>query len=194
MSISTESWESTITLVKQYYDKSLPLYFSDEHFDLICQIIGVFLRQKSFIVVRTSVVLPEPIVCFNNDIYISIPLVALLINKTIDLPPNKVEFVEKVDLFDGLIPMVQKELPYCMNKASYMDEKFEDQFNFEETVRFTQILRIVLMCGHFYQHYTKKIPYTTHVNFKSIEMAYVPKAASMVNEPQKIDYSRFLNQ
>lgn len=193
MSISTESWESTIALVKQYYDKSLPLYYSEEHFELTCQIIGLFLRKKSFIVVRTSVVLPEPIVCFNDDLYISIPLVALLVNKTVELPPNKVEFVEKVDLFDGLIPMVQKELPYCLNKPGYLEENFNEQFNFEETIRFTQILRIVLMCGHFYQHYTKKIPYTKHKNFKSIEMAYIPKEVPQVNEPPKIDYNLFQN-
>lgn len=194
MSISTESWESTIALVSQIYDKSLPLVYSEEHIDLTCQLLGLFLRKKSFIVVRSTVVLTEPIICFNDVVYISLPLVALLVNKKVDLPPNKVEFVDKVDLFDGLIPAVQKELPYCINKPGYTEDNFNEQFNIEDTVRFSQILRIVLMCGHFYQHYTKKIPYTTHDNFKSLEMAYIPKEVPMANEPPKIDYNLFLNQ
>ncbi|AYP97959.1 GrBNV gp60-like protein-like protein [Mauternbach virus] len=51
------------------------------------------------------------------------------------------------------------------------DHDMFQQFTPVETIRFTQVLRLVLMCAHFYQHYTEKTEYTTHRGFKKLEIA-----------------------
>lgn len=196
MSISTESWESIISLVNHFYDKNIPVYYTEAHLDLTCKILALFLKQQSFHVVRTNVVLTEPLITYQNAIFLSVPLIALLVNKTVELPSNMVEFVENVDLFDGLKPLIQQDLSYCIDKPGYSEEILEQQFSLEETVRFTQILRIIVMCGHFYQHYSQKIPFHSHVNFKNIEIAYMPKeiTENVLKSTKTINYNTLLNQ
>lgn len=192
MSISSQSWESIINVVNQFYDKNLKLHYTPEHLQLTFNILGMFVTERNFSVACTDVILREPIIFYGNTTYLSVPLIAKLVNKVVDLPPNRVEFVENVDLFDGLQSLVQEDLshkPHCKNKC------FEDQFNHEETVRYTQILRIVVMCSHFLQHRIHNIPFDNHKDFRDIEIAKMPNSSDVVEVPtqRKINYYKMQN-
>lgn len=158
MSVSTQSYEGLIKLATTFYDPYLPLYYDNLHIDKTCEVLLFLLREKSIKIVTTFNILMEPIVDNKGIIYISIPLLALLINESVELPKNSVDFVEKFDIFEGLDfgANIEKEPPF---KSSAHDGS---DFTPNERIRFSHMLRIVFMCSHFLQHYTSKTPYTTH--------------------------------
>lgn len=192
MSISSQSWESVIDLVNRFYDKHLPLYYTNMHIELTCNVLAMFLNKRNLQVVCTNVSLVEPIQYNSSTVFLSIPLIASLVNRNVDLPPNRVEFINKIDIFDGLKALVNEDVD-C-TQSSYANTKLlNEQFNDEETIRFTHILRIVIMCSHFYQHYVTKIPFDSHENFKNIELASVPKQINATIHKQ-INYNKLQNQ
>lgn len=159
MSLSTQSYESILMLASRYYNQHLPLYFANEHIDLVCNILLLLLQEKSLNIVQTTSILLEPIVENNNIIYISIPLLGLLINAPVELPKNTVEFVKDFDIFKGL------------DYGAKVDESRKSVFNFNGDsddftpsvrIRFMHMIRLVFACSHFYEHYQNKTPYTEH--------------------------------
>lgn len=178
MSISVNSWESLVDLVSLYYDRNLPVYFDEKHVLLTCDIIAILLNRRDFPIIKTNVVLNEPIVAYENCIFLSIPLIALLVNKTVDMPPNKVEFVENFNIFDGLKSFVQTNENLKSTCRTSAADNILNNSSTTETVRFTQMLRIMIMCSHFHQHYIKQIPFTCHKNFNMIEVAKISKSAN----------------
>nr|DBA13120.1 TPA: gp60-like protein [Oryctes rhinoceros nudivirus] len=163
MSISVQSYESIVNLAAKFYDPNIALYFVNEHVDLTCDIILLLLQRKTIKLVRTMTMLLEPIVENSGMIFISIPLLAMLINEPVELPKNTVEFVDDFDIFKGLKHGVENTEPKssllsCMNNNN--DELAE--FTPEQRIRFMHVIRIVFMCSHFYQHYVGKTPYTVH--------------------------------
>lgn len=193
MSISTKSFESIIDLAQKYYDQHMPLYFVDEHIDMICDIILLLMQQKTIKIVRTMSMLLEPVVENNGIIYISIPLVGLLINESVELPKNNVEFVSNFDIFNGLNYGIEnKELPSasCYNSLT-LDDNI-NEFTPHERIRFTHTLRIIFICVHFIQHY-EGIPYTTHKSFINLEKATQSAIIQTPSHTQQIDYSLLSN-
>lgn len=242
MSISIDSYESIVNLVCQYYDRNLPVYFTDAHYNITCDVIARLLQKPEFSIVRTRIKLYEPIIENGGVIYISLPLLGMLVNLPVNLPTNNVQFVDNFDIFHGLIPMdPQQTRNQCYRRAhrpsmsddstfspsillkpsssssaaalhktkksksikfkrpkkrfgefdiNYMPEQqyqlvmnarknierknnndIFGQMSGNEVIRFTQLLRIILACTHFYQHYSENIPYNDHTNFKQLEIA-----------------------
>lgn len=196
MSISTQSYESIINLATRYYDQHMPLYFVYEHIDVTCDIILLLLQRKTIKLVRTMSMLLEPIIENDNIIYISIPLVAFLINAPVELPKNTVEFVKDFDIFKGLDYGVKNEEEQykCFNPQS--DDLGE--FTPHERIRFTHMVRIVFMCSHFFQHYNEKMPYTVHkkpLNHleRAVQINLDESILPPTVEPRQLDYSLLTN-
>ncbi|ATY70239.1 GrBNV gp60-like protein [Tomelloso virus] len=195
MSISTQSYESIFKLAQAFYDPNMPLYFINEHIDMTCDVILLLLQCKTIKLVKTNMILQEPIVENNNIVYISVPLVAQLVNDCVELPKNNVEFLkdEHFDIF--------KELNYGVKTDDSKNQSSncsifaaDEDFKPNERIRFIQTLRIILMCGHFYQHYNEKIPY--HVHNKSmnhLEHAVQKHCVADAVGEKKIDYSLVSN-
>ncbi|ATZ81525.1 GrBNV_gp60-like protein [Drosophila innubila nudivirus] len=209
MSVSINSYESIIKLACEYYDADMPIYFCEGHYNITCDIIALLLQKQEFSIVRTNIKLIEPIMEDGGVIYLSLPLIALLVNTLVELPKNSIEYKEDFNIFDGLNMITEEKSSRnsCFTKANsrpnnisqvlsrtraadnynkiassvigenvYNSTIVDDSDTFQqfspiETIRFTQVLRIVLMCAHFYQHYTEKIPYTNHREFKTLEIA-----------------------
>jgi hypothetical protein len=100
MSVSYSSWESIVDLASKYYTRDLPIYYSIEHVRLTCTLLTHLLKLRELSYVCTQTVLNEPIYYNKGIIYISIPLLAMLVNKTVEMPKYEVEFLRNVDLFD----------------------------------------------------------------------------------------------
>lgn len=217
MSVSLDSYESIVQLACLYYDKNMALYYTEAHYRMVCDMLAIVLQKSELTIVRTNVKLCEPILDYHGVIYISVPLVAMLVNLSVKLPKNNVQFVDDFNVFAGLVatknteqntkncilqasrplsmsginnihlidaaPMLNANthFPGCNTKlknplASGINEFTEhnqslDILTSSELVRFTQILRLVMMCAHFQQHYCEKIPFTTHKHFKKLEIA-----------------------
>ncbi|AQN78607.1 ACH96210.1 GrBNV gp60-like protein [Kallithea virus] len=212
MSVSLDSYESVVKMTCEYYDSEMPLYFNEGHYNIACDIIALLLQKQEFSIVRTNLKLLEPIMENGGVIYMSLPLIALLVNSLVDLPQNSVEFVNNFNIFDGLnmitedrssqrscyakanrrpssmssvivrnqnVQNYNKIVSSAIGKNVYNIEPIDDsnniqQFSPTETIRFTQTLRIVLMCAHFYQHYIGNIPYNDHSTFQALEIAHRP--------------------
>lgn len=197
MSVSVSSYESVINLAKSHYDPHMPLYFVPEHIDMALDIILLLLQKKMVNTVRSSLVLPEPIVESQGIIFVSIPLVGMLINEPVELPRNTVEFVKDFNILDGLNYGVENTEPKykCFNPYSNGDD-FND-FTPQQRIRFIQTLRIVFMCVRFYQKYINGIPFNDSRPFKSTFEVAVRDLhmvdALPTNEDPKINYSLLSN-
>lgn len=194
MSVSTQSYESIIKLATIFYDPNMPLYFVHRHIEMTCDVLLLLLQQKTMKLVVTTSILLEPIIENNGIIYISTPLLGLLINELVELPKNTVDFVDNFDIF--------KDLDYGVSNKdetySCFDQPKHDSTDFtpNERIRFTHVIRIVFMCSHFLQHYIDKIPYTTH----NKPLNHLERAVQIENllmpvaiEIPTIDYSRLSN-
>lgn len=191
MSISTKSYESIILLAKSYYNEYAPLYFTDDHVEITCDIILLLLQTKTIRLVKTMIILLEPIVENDGVVYISIPLLAKLINAPIEMPNNKVEIVSKeFDIFESLKFGI--ELEKSKNEKCFYSDETVDEFTPHQRIRFTHMIRIAFMCSHFFQHYSEKIPYTTH----NSSLNHLEMAAQKIKAPISttiIDYSKLSN-
>lgn len=176
MSVSLSSYESIVALVKQYYDPHMPCYYDQKHYDVLVQILGVLLQDQEYRLVETNVTMLEPITESSNYIYISIPLLAQLVNMPVEQPKAKIEFIQQFDLFRALeSPVV--DVNTTPNKACYntnYKNQPDNRYSQKKHVQIVQLLRIVLAITHFYQHLIEKIPYSSHVGWKNLERAVEP--------------------
>lgn len=193
MSVSYSSWESIIELTNKFYDPSLQLYYTTDHINLLCNILAHIAGLTSFEVVQTKVPLLEPIILNQNLVFISIPLVAKFINLPIELPQNRVNYIRNIDIFDNLMGVVQ-EVRDCVQKPSNEQitvktlnhrsstlECLQMQYSMDDTIRFMQTLRLVLMAAHYTQHINQNIPFNSHKNFKFIECATRKRNAAVIS-------------
>lgn len=110
MSISISSWESIVDLVSRYYTRDLSPYYTNNHVRLVCTLLLHLMKLKELNYVCTYITLCEPIIYNKGTIYISVPLLATLVNKPVDLPPNNIEFVNGgIDLFDEPLKEQQRQ-------------------------------------------------------------------------------------
>ena len=161
MSVSLLSTESIIDTANRFYNKNLPLSYSQKyHLPILLNIIGYVTHERTLSVVFTSVPLIEPIYNRNNIIILSKSVIAYYMNQPIFIDRGKIEFEHNVDLFDGLMDM---------GNANAFPTK--EPFNEDEYVKFVNVVRLVIMVFHWYQHYKYEIPYTDHAKFKIPEIA-----------------------
>lgn len=197
MSISTESYESIINLARLYQNEETPFFYdNDAHLGITCDMLILLLQKAEIKIVCTNVILDEPIVAHEDIFFICIPLLALLVNAPIKLPQNKLQFTsESFDIFQHLkfptpgvaVPTIGDELNKIYSADSEDDysnnllrRSVIVDYDFSLTaknymphayIRFTQMLRITVMCVHFLQHYKRKIPYRDHSTFNTLESA-----------------------
>jgi hypothetical protein len=177
MSVSCSSWESILALTNYFYTSDLQLFYTHNHLTLICDILGHLSNKRSFLVITTQVPLLEPIIYNANQVLISIPLVAKLINRHIYLPDKQITVIQQ-NIFENLMSCVgdpsmqERERRYqdfrlCVGEQAELAEYSTK----DTTIRFIQTLRMVLMCAHYIQHVEQKIPFNTHHNYQFIEHA-----------------------
>lgn len=156
MSRSTASYENIARVAFSLYNDKLPTYFSTDHEDLICEAISYICGLNSYAFTRTNVVMIEPLTHINLDsnkytIILSIPLIGQLINAPIRVPKFETEILQNADIFENLTNAI------TASKETRTPEELlrniDDLFNLDDTVRFVQILRIVLMVTHFKYHF-----------------------------------------
>lgn len=199
MSISYSSWESIIELTNKFYDPTLQLFYTAEHLNLLCNILAHIGGLTSFEYVQTRVPLLEPIILNQNLVFISVPLVAKFINLPVELPQNRVNYVRNINIFDNIMGVV-REVRDCvqqptnvktLNHRSNTLECLQMQYSIDDTVRFMQTLRLVLMAAHYMHHINQNIPFNTHKNFKFIECAVQKRKApnATASSPTKIKRS-----
>lgn len=131
-----------------------------------------------------------------NLITVSVPLVAKLVNMTVELPERQMKYVDSDTAFNSMLNIMQyfpsdeqvRELEvtqrarntYCntiLGAPSASDAHVNDPLRLyirENAVRFIQVLRLVIMCVHFQRHCDAKIPFNSHKNYKFVEMARRP--------------------
>lgn len=179
MSRSLESWESVADTVGRYYGKSMPPYFNARHIGTAVEIVGELLGKTSYVYVESYVSLPEPIWHDRNVVYFSVPMIAHYVNQPVYLPRDKVKYVSRFDIFDGIKVVHGEEArrqrskvstaPYVVNWTT-MDS---DEFGLDESdaTVLVQTFRVVMLASHWFQHYTRKTTYRNHHRFHEIEMA-----------------------
>lgn len=134
MSISTSSWESLFDLTARFYNPNLPTYFVDDHLDIVCNAIGLLSNCSEYRLVVTNVILHEPIVQYDKVIYLCRPLIALLVNKPVDLPPNRVEFLQNFNIFDSLRNIIEKSRgSKQIRQSSSSSRRSNNDFDDEDT-------------------------------------------------------------
>lgn len=177
MSVSLCSIESIVNAANRFYRKDAPLMYSQNyHIDLLLNIIGYMIHERRFQVAVTNVPLIEPIYNFDKMIILSKPLIAYYMNQPVAIDRGKVTLERNVDLFGDLLGRARSEK--STNCASFdaadavRDNAERDVLLSEDDiVRFTHTIRLVVMAAHWYQHYSKSIPYTDHSSFRPIEFA-----------------------
>lgn len=171
MSVSLQSYESIVDTANKFYHKNLPLRYSQQdHVPILLNIIGYIMHERTLSVVFTSVQLIEPIYHIDKTIIISKSLLAFYMNQPVRIDNEKVMLKEDVDLFDGLLLGSERPLvdSTCMRLGQ---ADLTDRFSDDEFVRFTYVLRLVLLVAHWHQHYSKSIPYKDHSRFRMPELA-----------------------
>lgn len=174
MSVSASSYESILLLVQTFFDDRIPCYYTDQHTQISIEMIKTLLQEYEYDIVKTQCMMLEPITSKGRYIYISEPMVALLVNKTVQTPPTKIEFIKNFNIFDDLdvslsIPdeSQEKRIRTCMSSRYNGVERF----SMRKHVQIVQLLRVAFMVAHFYQHFLSKIPYHSHEGWVEIECA-----------------------
>lgn len=201
MSTSFSSFESLVHIMNTYYDVTLPPYYVPRHLDIVVNVIHQMVRYKEIEVVVTSVILQEPIVANGDRIFISVPLVAMLVNLNVALPKEQVKFAKNFNIFQNMSneskvktsSSSQCVVNYQRGRSAAVDQADNEamplgvQFTSIEMTRIVQLLRLVTMCAHFYQHYKLKHapPYTQHKDFDPVELAYLTKE-KLLRKPQDV--------
>lgn len=189
MSTSFDSYESLVYLMNCHYDKNLPSHYTDRHLDIVVSILQLMMSYNEFQCVVTRVPLQEPIVEYGSTIYISVPLVATLINFNVDLPKERITFTRNFNIFQGVKKpkKVKNSLQQCYQNYKNNDTRANDnddnrassaaRTSAVEMTRIVQLLRLVMMCAHFYQHHKRRHtpPYLKHDDFDEIELAHITK-------------------
>lgn len=193
MSTSFSSFESLVYIMNTQYDPSLPAYYVPQHIEIVKNVIHIMMRHQEMEVVVTNITLQEPIIANRNIIYISVPLVAMLVNLNISLPKEHVKITTNFNIFQNIRPRIraQNSNRDCVinyqrgiygnntnaDSSEYNTTPRGPQFTSIEITRIVQLLRIVQMCAHFYQHYTLKHspPYLRHDDFEPLELAHLTK-------------------
>lgn len=209
MSTSFASYESLVHLMNCNYDPNLPVYYSDGHLNIVVNILQLMLNDFECVV--TSVPMQEPLVEFGRTVYVSLPLVAQLVNMNVDLPKERVTITRNFNIFQGMRAStrpVKNSIQKCFENYGRGDDDDTDadtsnsnvsksQFSTIEMTRIVQILRLVMMCAHFNQHHKRKhtTPYQRHDDFDELELAYVTrekqkKTKSNISIPSSTLYAR----
>lgn len=194
MSTSFSSFESLIYIMNSQYDENLPPYYVIKHIDIVVNVIHMMMQYREMQVVVTNVMLQEPIIANGSTIYISVPLVAMLVNLNVALPKEHVKFATNFNIFKNIrTPQQNTSTRQCIinyergirpeNSDDEDDNNYDDntplgvQFTSIQITRIVQLLRLVLMCAHFYQHYTLEhpTPYLKHSDFAPLELAHLIK-------------------
>lgn len=201
MSVSLESWEVIPKLLNSIYDPNIPINFCDQHIDSIFTLLTYLIKDQIEITFNvTNIVLCEPIYEDNCIIYLSRPLIADLITKPVNfIHHDETDVISKINIFQGLnVESFKNQNPnnndyddefgsndsydsdvdddyykYKKNTVRCDSKRLKSLANFEynNSIRYIQALRIIFMVEHFYQHYIKRIPYNDHKNFTRLEHA-----------------------
>lgn len=200
MSVSLDSWEGVANTVGRYFAKSLPPYYTSRYIEIAVEIIGDLLGKTTYAYVETCVSLPEPIWQDRGVVFLSVPMISLLINQPVRVPQDRVKYVSRFDIFDSVEvyddtrrgstatssrherKKFKKQNAYGTAGAAYVvswtaptfaDRSPPDEFGLDESdvTVLVQTFRLVLMVSHWYQHRTRKTTYRDHDKFCEIEMA-----------------------
>lgn len=178
MSVSDSSWESILELAEKFYDRNLKLYYTTDHLDVILKILTYISNVKDVMYVFTRVTLIEPLMTYDNLLYISIPLVAELINLPVNLPQARIKFIKNVNIFESLFKKDVQNHEDCSTVATpstYYNRQFTDcvktKFSNDDLVRITHLIRLILMCRHYLVHIDYGINFQSHKDFPKIECA-----------------------
>lgn len=198
MSVSLRSVESILEIASRFYRKNLPLAYSQQaHISILLDIIGYVIHELAFPVVITSVPLAEPIFHLDKTIILSKSLIAYYMNQPIITDTGSVTLRRNVDLFDDLFdggggggaeqtattdaktrsatkpPSSSSSSRSTIKTACLRANRLDlsERFDELEYIRFANIVKLVVMVAHWYQHYAKSIPYTDHSRFRSFELA-----------------------
>jgi len=191
MSYSINSWENIIAACSKYYGTTDILFYDrNVHIGIACDMIALVLQKTSFSYIITSIPLQEPIMLFKDVVFFSEPLFAKYVNMYVSRPVSDIKFVKpNCNILETLTGDITTQ-PMPSNKSRHeivdgcssgtylhyytppsdMEELVTDN-NYQNTTKFIQILRVILMVQHFTQHILTKSPYSQHIKFKPIEMA-----------------------
>lgn len=176
MSVSLRSIESIVNTAERFYSKDAPLIYSQNyHIPLLLNIIGYVMHERQLLVATTTVPLIEPIYNIGKTIILSKSLIALYMNQPIAIDRGTVTLEHNVDLFEDLLssksPDTSGKSPAGRSCYNFDRARLNERFDETAYVRFAYVIRLVVMVAHWHQHYTKRIPYTSHDHFRSIEWA-----------------------
>lgn len=208
MSRSSASCEAVVELLSRYYDETMPLYFSDGHVQLLQQLLLDLSPTASLKATTTQVLTVEPIVYRSpTDLIaiISIPLIGQLVQHTVEMPADNLEFVigginllsdARVKATSSTTGRRRRDGDYDDNDDAaddddttddtscsgseeldevHIDEATEDyqpiqrnavlvvrkmaDLNRDQRYRMVQLMRLVLVAIHFWEHYNRDVPF-----------------------------------
>lgn len=177
-----------------FYNENMKLYYTDEHYQLLWKMLAVTLSSTSnrtnTLFVRTNEWLIEPVMSFENVIYISVPAVATYINIPFNIPKQQIQLVSEFNVFAAMSQglMVKKDkmsqneiMRRCLDPRYIHPDDLMRQAQEEEErirpmstpalIRFMHVLRLAQICSHFHLHRVKKISFGNHKDFPKLEIA-----------------------
>lgn len=102
MSVSTASYESIWRIVKHFDNSELPITYTSNYINLICEILCLILGEKKIEYILCLSVLQEPLTFNRGLVHISIPLIAQLINAPVKFAPKEIKIIDQFDIFAEL--------------------------------------------------------------------------------------------
>lgn len=157
-----------------YYNDNLRTRFHDEWLTIFQNMIAQAIGKSSYTVVYSALPLIEPIRFFNDTVYISLPLLALLVNETPEIRTHRDKFIKNFDVFN------ETDIQQQNNNEDIRDTQTAFQIRriasganthsrLENCLLTRQsicqrliLLRLGFAVAHFQQHYLKNIPYNEH--------------------------------
>lgn len=160
---------------------------------MISQAIG----KSSYTVVYSALPLIEPIRFFNDIVYISLPLLALLVNESPEIRAHRDKFIKNFDVFNEsnfIEPHENTNEDIRDTQTAFQIRKIVSGANAHsklENCLLTRqsicqrliLLRLGFAVAHFQQHYLKKIPYNEHPRDKFHQISI----ANTISRKRKVE-------
>lgn len=195
MSINLDSHEAITEQVARLFSKGHETYYSNYYLSVIEQMIGTMLGRGLYQYVRTRVILPEPICTYNDNVYVSEPLIAMYLNHPVQLPENKVRVCKQFNVFESLSAIETRKRAEkrdrdrkCLNRLQEIDftnysnhimsyegdgcASDDSTYSASDMIVLVQLYRIMIMIQHWWIHHTNDTAPNDHKKFRSLEVAF----------------------